>query len=79
MKFGEFETIILANFGEIELKILANFGEFLRNNAKVYFSYGEEYGKSFKKFIRINLATSLENVKEGLNRLLTGINKYLNK
>ena len=53
--------------------------EFLKNNAKVYFSYGEEYGKSFKKFIRINLATSLENVKEGLNRLLIGINKYLNK
>lgn len=49
---------------------------YLKDNANVYFSYGEEYGKSFKGFIRINLATSLENVKEGLNRLLIGINKY---
>ena len=49
---------------------------YLKDNAKVYFSYGEEYGKNFKGFIRINLATSLDNVKEGLNRLLIGVNKY---
>ena len=49
---------------------------YLKYNAKVYFSYGEEYGKSFKGFIRINLATSFNNVKEGLNRLLIGVNKY---
>ncbi|MBR6071406.1 MAG: aminotransferase class I/II-fold pyridoxal phosphate-dependent enzyme [Acholeplasmatales bacterium] len=49
---------------------------YLKDNAKVYFSYGEEYGKSFKGFIRINLATSFENLKEGLNRLLEGINLY---
>ena len=53
-----------------------DFCEFLKDYAKVYFSYGEEYGKSFKGFIRINLATSLENVKEGLNRLLYGIEQY---
>ena len=51
--------------------------EYLKDNAKVYFSYGEEYGFGFKSFIRINLATSLENVKEGLNRLLIGINKFI--
>ncbi|MBQ7642122.1 MAG: pyridoxal phosphate-dependent aminotransferase [Acholeplasmatales bacterium] len=50
--------------------------EYLKAKSKVYFSYGEEYGKSFKGFIRINLATSLDNVKEGLNRLLIGINKF---
>ena len=50
--------------------------EYLKENSKVYFSYGEEYGKSFKGFIRVNLATSLENVKEGLNRLLEGIKKF---
>ncbi len=50
--------------------------EFLKDNAGVYFSYGEEYGVGFKSFIRINLATSLDNLKEGLNRLLIGINKY---
>jgi cystathionine beta-lyase len=49
---------------------------YLKDNAKVYFSYGEEYGKNFKGFIRINLATSFNNVKEGLNRLLIGVNKY---
>lgn len=49
---------------------------YLKDKAKVYFSYGEEYGKSFKGFIRINLGTSLDNVKEGLNRLLYGVNLY---
>jgi len=50
--------------------------EYLKDNYKVYFSYGEEYGKDFKGFIRINLATSRENVIEGLNRLLIGINNF---
>jgi cystathionine beta-lyase len=50
--------------------------EYLKDKAKVYFSYGEEYGVNFKTFIRINLATSKENVIEGLNRLLKGINLY---
>ena len=49
---------------------------YLKDKAKVYFSYGEEYGKSFKGFIRINLATSKDNLKEGLNRLLNGVNQY---
>ena len=53
--------------------------DYLRDNYKVYFSYGEEYGKSFKSFIRINLATSKANVKEGLNRLLNGVNAYIKK
>ena len=50
--------------------------DYLKDNAGVYFSYGEEYGKFFKGFIRINLATSLDNVKEGLERLKKGIEKF---
>ncbi len=50
--------------------------DYLKDNAKVYFSYGEEYGKFFKSYIRINLATSLDIVKEGLNRLKLGIDKF---
>jgi cystathionine beta-lyase len=50
--------------------------KYLYDNFKVHFQYGKIYGKGFDSFIRINLATSLENVKEGLNRLLLGINKY---
>ena len=49
---------------------------YLRDNFKVYFSNGKQYGKSFNSFIRINLATSLDNVKEGLNKLLIGIKKF---
>lgn len=49
---------------------------YLKDNFKVRFSPGHIYGKCFNSFIRINLATSLENVKEGLNRLLLGIRKY---
>ena len=52
------------------------FCEYLKDNFKVYFSYGEEYGKSFKGFIRINLATSRKNVIEGLNRLLKGVKDF---
>lgn len=49
---------------------------YLRDNALVYVSDGEEYGSDFKDYIRINLATSKEILIEGLNRLLKGINKF---
>lgn len=49
---------------------------YLKDNFNVYFSNGKQYGKSFNGFIRINLATSLDNVKEGLNKLLIGIKKF---
>lgn len=54
-------------------RLLCNY---LRDNALVYFSDGEEYGSDFKEFIRINLATSREVLEEGLNRLVKGINKF---
>lgn len=50
--------------------------DYLLENHKVYFSYGEEYGSRFKAFIRINLATSRENVSVGLERLLEGIKSF---
>ena len=37
---------------------------------------GSEYGKAGKGFLRINLATSLENVQNGLKRLKKGIENY---
>ena len=45
------------------------FCRLLKQKAHLFFSDGEEYGKSGRTFIRINLATSLANVKEALNRL----------
>ncbi len=45
------------------------FCSLLKQKAHLFFSDGEEYGKSGRTFIRINLATSLANVKEALNRL----------
>jgi len=52
------------------------FTSFLREKTGLYVSSGEEYGECGKEFIRINLATSLENVKDGMNRLLKGVNLF---
>lgn len=41
----------------------------LRDKTGLFVSEGEEYGKNGKSFFRINLATSLENVKDGCLRL----------
>ena len=45
------------------------FVEELRKQTGLFVNEGEEYGTNGKSFIRINLATSLENVKDGCNRL----------
>lgn len=47
----------------------AAFCEDLKQKSHLFFSNGTQYGDSGKSFIRINLATSLENVKEALHRL----------
>ena len=49
---------------------------FIRENTGLYVSDGSEYGKAGKGFLRINLATSRENVQEGLKRLKKGIENY---
>lgn len=46
-----------------------DFAESLRKATGLFVSEGEEYGESGKDFIRINIATTLENVKEGMRRL----------
>ena len=45
------------------------FCEELKQKAHLFFSNGTQFGKSGEHFIRINLATSLANVKEALVRL----------
>ena len=45
------------------------FAEDLRNETGLYVSNGPHYGTSGSHYIRMNVATSLANVKDGLNRL----------
>lgn len=41
----------------------------LYESEKLYLSNGSQFGKNSTSFVRVNLATSLANVKDGLNRL----------
>jgi cystathionine beta-lyase len=50
--------------------------KFIREDTGLYVTEGSEYGKAGKGFLRINLATSLENVQNGLKRLKKGIENY---
>lgn len=43
---------------------------FLREKAKVYLTYGGEYGKGGEAFLRLNVATQRKNILEGVNRML---------
>lgn len=45
------------------------FAEELRKETGLYVSNGPHYGTSGSHYIRMNVATSLDNVKDGLNRL----------
>ena len=47
------------------------FAEELRKEAGLYISNGLAYGKNGLEYIRINVATSLDNVKDAMNRLNT--------
>ena len=49
---------------------------YLIDKAKVCVSSGSTYGEVGKTFIRINVATPLSILKEGLERLKEGINEY---
>lgn len=55
-----------------------NFCLNLRKNTGLYISSGRAYGSNGNGFVRINLATSLENVRDGCNRLLNEYNRILN-
>ena len=45
------------------------FARELREQTGLYINDGLHYGPNGDKFIRVNIATSLDNVKDGMNRL----------
>ncbi|MCR5113848.1 MAG: PatB family C-S lyase [Acholeplasmatales bacterium] len=49
------------------------FTKFLRDKTGLFITEGDEYGKSGKGFVRINLATSKANILDGLNRFKIGV------
>lgn len=52
---------------------------YLLKNYSLRITSGEEYGKNGKSFVRVNLATSHENVEKFLKIFEEGLNKYINK
>ena len=46
-----------------------SFASLLREKTGLYISNGNQYGSGGENFIRVNLATSLNNIKDGMNRL----------
>lgn len=67
----------------VDIKNITNdskeFCNFLRKETGLYITPGDEYGKSGRGFVRINIATQRENIYDALTRLKNGINKFLNK
>lgn len=57
----------------------ATLAEFLRKETGLIVSAGEVYRGNGPEFIRINLACPLSLVKDGMNRLAKGVNKFVNK
>lgn len=55
------------------------FCDFLREKTGLFINAGRHYGSSGEGFVRVNVATSFENVKDGMNRLKEGISLYINK
>lgn len=43
--------------------------DFLYNNADLFLNAGEIYGKGYEKWLRFNLATSLDNIKKACNKI----------
>ena len=53
--------------------------DFIREKTGLFLSDGEEYRGNGLSFLRMNIATQLERVKDGMNRLKKGIELYKNK
>lgn len=51
--------------------------EYLKENAGLFLSEGEEYGACGKAFLRMNAATSKDCISEGLQRLEKGIKAFM--
>ncbi len=52
------------------------FVKFIKDKTGLWISDGDQYGKMGVGFVRINLATSFNNVKDGLNRFKKGIELF---
>lgn len=53
--------------------------EYLRGETGLYLAEGTKYRGNGNKFLRMNLATPRTNVEDGLQRLKTGIAKYISQ
>ena len=64
----------------VDIKDITNdslkFTTFLREKTGLYITEGIEYGNTGEGFVRINLATSLSNVIDGMNRFKMGIKLF---
>lgn len=52
------------------------FCDFLRNKTGLYVSNGLDFGNNGRGFLRLNLATSMERVEDGLHRLKEGFKQF---
>mgnify|MGYP001030996023 CR=1 FL=1 len=57
-------------------KDAAKLCQFIREKTGLYLTSGEVFGSNGQAFIRLNYATNLTRVKDGMNRLLKGIELY---
>ena len=53
--------------------------EFIRKETGLRVTAGKVYGAAGKAFIRVNIATQNERVKDGINRFIDGVKKYINR
>ena len=54
---------------------MSKFIKYLREKTGLYINDGAEYGECGRPFVRINLATQRERIKEGLDRLKSFVYK----
>ena len=48
--------------------------QFIQDECGLAIDFGHWFGKGYNKYIRINLATNPENVKEAINRIIKNCN-----
>ena len=53
--------------------------DFIRKETGLRVTAGKVYGSAGKSFIRVNIATQNERVKDGINRFIEGVSKYINR
>ena len=53
--------------------------DYIRRETGLIVSPGSIYRGNGKNFLRLNLASPISMVKDGINRLITGIKKYSKK